>query len=195
MQVRKENCSPLQCKSHKGSLQKALLWHWVPCFSEEHASLWGYRAQLWKVHEIFQGKSSRLGAWCLWVLHKWSFKWISQKPDRILGRVEPLPGSGKNHILVSNIINFLKIQSFCFGTIPFWRIANTTQLSSSYGDLFASCREKRGGGIKERRVGMERWKIGGRGNERRGEEVDKRKWSGKKCKCKAKEEGREEKRE
>lgn len=47
--------------------------------------------------------------------------------------------------------------------------------SSSYGDLFASCREKRGGGIKERRVGMVRWKIGGRGNERRGEEVDKRK--------------------
>lgn len=34
---------------------------------------------------------------------------------------------------------------------------------------------REGGGIKERRVGMERWKIGGRGNERRGDEVDKRK--------------------
>ena len=45
----------------------------------------------------------------------------------------------------------------------------------SYSDLFASCRENTGGGIKERRVGMERWKVGGRGNERRGEEVDERK--------------------
>jgi len=55
------------------------------------------------------------------------------------------------------------------GEFLFEGLPTQPSLSSfSYSDLFASCREKTVWGIKERRVGMERWKVGG--GERRGEE-------------------------
>lgn len=84
--------------------------------------------------------------------------------------------AGKTISWLVTLLIFQKFKAFVLGQFLFEGLPTQPSLSSSsYGDLFASCREKRGGGIKERRVGMERWKIGGRGNERRGEEVDKRK--------------------